>query len=235
MRLHFFFFVAAGLAGCNLVFGLEEPTERTSGGGGSTATSESTSSSSSSTSSSTSSVTTASTGSTGGTSQGGGGDGGGGGCPGEETAGPGAELLGNGSFEQGESGWNGSNVLSFNVTFDDSFCGCQSGIIVLDDGYQELRGALPTPEAGTVRAHVRLRAPDNIDADVLVRVDNANVDPPAPFEPDALDAEGVDGWRTADGQWQMPTGSTAYFAVSFLSARAGDEVLVDCGSLTFEP
>jgi hypothetical protein len=202
------------------VLGLEEPTERVAGAGGSAGASATASGASGG----------------GGTAHGGAAPGGAGGsaCAPEEPAGPGTELLPNGSFELGEASWIGSNVATFDASTETPFCGCRSAVLVLQDGYQELRGPLPPPAAGTVHGRARIRAPDSIDADILLRVDNATVEPPRPFDPDALDDEGADGWRTARGDWQMPSGGDAFFVVVFGNGTAGEEVRVDCVSLTRE-
>jgi hypothetical protein len=211
--------LVALVGGCNLVLGLDEPSERGAGGGGGTSGSESNGSVSSS------------------SSGGGGGSAGGGqgGCPDERPAGPGLELLANGSFEQGIAGWANADLATFEVETETSFCGCQSARVVLSDDYQELRGFLPAPTAGTVHARVRIQASDLIDADLILRVDSSTVEPPVAFGADAFDDEGADGWRTAQGDWPYPAGSDAFFVVVFGNGTLGQEVLVDCASLTYEP
>lgn len=203
------------LCGCNLVFGLEEGSERDGGSGGAGA-----------------STTSGPTGGGGGLAP----TGGGGGCPPEEVAGPGLERLANGSFEDGTFGWLPSGLDSFEVDAAESRCGCQSARVVLGAGYAELRGLLPAPEAGTYFARARLRASDLVDVSLGVRIDNVEVPPPLAFGFDADDEEGADGWRTAEGSWPSSAGDEALLALMFegTSAPPNTEVLVDCVSLTFE-
>ncbi|MBL9022420.1 MAG: hypothetical protein JNL21_09470 [Myxococcales bacterium] len=198
---------------CNLVFGLEEATEAAAGGGGAGG---------------------AQTSSTGSVSEGGAG---GGACPPEESAGPGTELLANGSFEEGVFGWLASGLGSLEPETTGRFCGCQSARVVMGAGYAELRSVLPGAGAGTYHARARMKAPDLVEADLLVRVDDVELTAPVPFAIDAADAEGADGWRTAEATWPSAGGTTALFAISFdgTSAPQGTEVLVDCVSLTLEP
>lgn len=202
---------------CNLVFGLEEASERTAtGGGGGSATSTNNS-----------------------TTMGpaGGGGAGGSDCPPEEAAGPGLELLANGSFERGAFGWLTSGLGAFEAQSIERFCGCQSGSVVLGPGYAELRSVLPAPMAGTYHARARLKATDLVDAVLLVRIDNVEISPPVAFGLDAADDEGADGWRTAEGSWPISACNDALLALAFdgTSAPPDTEVLVDCVSLTYEP
>jgi hypothetical protein len=200
-------------AACNLVYGLEEPTELGAGGGG---------------------VGGAQTSSSGSVSEGGAG---GGACPPEESAGPGTELLANGSFEEGVFGWLASGLGSLGPETTERFCGCQAAHVVMGSGYAELRSVLPSAEAGTYHARARMKAPDLVEADLLVRVDDVELTAPVPFAIDAADAEGADGWRTAEATWPSTGGTNALFAISFdgTSAPQATEVVVDCVSLTLEP
>lgn len=200
-------------AACNLVYGLEEPTELAAGGGGTGG---------------------AQTSSTGTVSEGGAG---GGACPAEESAGPGIELLANGSFEQGIFDWLPSGLGSLQAESAERFCGCQAARVAMGSGYAELRNVLPSADAGTYRARARMKAPDLVDADLLVRVDDVELTAPVAFAIDAVDAEGADGWRTAEATWVSAGGASALFAISFdgTSAPQGTEVVLDCVSVTFEP
>jgi hypothetical protein len=211
-----------GLSACNLVFGLQEASERsaTDGGGAGGAGGAETSTTGSTT-----------------TGPDGAGGAGGSACPPEEAAGPGIELLANGSFERGAFGWLTSGLRAFDVQSTERFCGCQSGAIVLGPGYAELRAVLPAPMAGTYHARARLKAADLVDAVLLVRIDNVELAPPLPFGLDAADEEGADGWRTAEGSWPISGGNDALLALAFdgTSAPPDTEVLVDCVSLTYEP
>lgn len=210
----------SALTACNLVFGLEDATERaaTGGAGGAGATGGGETA-------------------TGGSPATGGGGAGGAECAPEEPAGPGAELLANGSFEQGAFGWLASGLGAFEAQSSEPFCGCQSGAVVLGPGYAELRAVLPAPAAGTYHARARMKAADTVDAVLLVRIDNTELAPPLAFGLDASDDEGADGWRTAAGSWPVTAGADALLAIAFdgTSAPPQTEVLLDCVSLTYEP
>ena len=210
------FVLAFFSAACNLVYGLEEPTELAAGGGG-----------------------------TGGGNRGGtppprGGAPEGGndrGRPAEESAGPGIELLANGSFEQGTFDWLPSGLGSLQAESTERFCGCQAARVAMGSGYAELRNVLPSADAGTYRARARMKAPDLVDAELLLRLDDVELTAPVAFAIDAVDAEGADGWRTAEATWVSASGASALFAISFdgTSAPQGTEVVLDCVSVTFEP
>ncbi len=197
------------LAGCNLIFGLEDASDRPGGASeaGSAAGAE---------------------------GPGGAGGGTGGGvCPPEEPAGSGSELMPNGSFEMGNSQWINSGLGSFTIVDEETACGCSAARLVSSTSYAELRGIVPDWDAGLVSGRARARASDLVDLELLLRVDNVTVEPPAGFAND--DDDGVrDGWRTAESSWTMPAGSDAFFVIVVTGSDPPTEidVVADCISLT---
>ena len=61
------------------------------------------------------------------------------------------------------------------------------------------------------------------------------IEPPYPFAADASDGE-TDGWRTAEGDWDLPAGEQGLFVVVVdgTSSPSGSPVVLDCVSLTQE-
>jgi hypothetical protein len=108
------------LAGCNLIFGLEDASDRPGGASeaGSAAGAE---------------------------GPGGAGGGTGGGvCPPEEPAGSGSELMPNGSFEMGSSQWINSGLGSFTIVDEETACGCSAARLVSSEATRSCAASSPT-------------------------------------------------------------------------------------------
>lgn len=225
--------VALAFVGCNMVCGLDEPTLRAAGGaGGGGAPSQGGGGSA---------AGGAMTGG-GGAAQGGapvggsGGEGGSaGGCPEEEPPLQGTELLVSPSFEQMSLGWTTTAGFPA-LTFDsDSLCGCVAAALTLPGTYGEVRSSLSgaIPAGSTLRLRARMRAPDSVVADIVLRGDNNNIEPPFSFQADAADGT-VDGWRLAQGTTvTTPALGEAYLAVE-LNGSADVVIGLDCMSATWE-
>lgn len=217
--------------GCNLVLGLDEPTQRRhdggGGGGGGGGGDPSGGSGGDGPGAS------GAGGATGGAAPGGGGAGG---SCGHEDPITGTELLLNGGFEAGTAGWSTTPGTVAAAPQEEAFCGCAAGHWTASSGYQELRYLdVPDTQAGNVHAHARVKAPDSLAIELQVRVGGINLEAPAPFKPDAADGA-VDGWRIADADYLVRfAGMSSYVALALDPSDPTTDLWVDCVSLTFSP
>jgi hypothetical protein len=78
-----------------------------------------------------------------------------------------------------------------------------------------------------------MRAPDSVAADIVIRGDAVNVEPPFNFQVDSADGA-TDGWRLAEGTTTTSTDLSAAGLVIELDGSAGVEVAFDCISATWE-
>ena len=147
----------------------------------------------------------------------------------------GTEIVLNRSFESFASSWmvtGGFPALSFD---SDSFCGCTAATLTLPGGYGEVRSTslVPVAAGSTLRLRARMRAPDSVAADIVIRGDAVNVEPPFNFQVDSADGA-TDGWRLAEGTTTTSTDLSAAGLVIELDGSAGVEVAFDCISATWE-
>jgi hypothetical protein len=155
----------------------------------------------------------------------------------EESAGPGVEQTMNGSFELGEQDWG--YTISYE-TVQGAFCKCWKAQLKLDGSVATLTTVFINDSIAVgqkVHAQARIFAPDSVNATLSIMAYDETYTLPSPvvFQSDAADAEGVDGWRLAHGDWTAPMAIDIAKLVITFDGSAGTFVGVDCVSATREP